>query len=263
MNLNCFPRNLEKFFINFDKIHIELENISTLTRSDLQSLGNKLKRFWFESNNLEVIPADLFEDTRNLVSINFGNNKIKYVGRGAFDNLPKLKELSFYGNPIHDGYAPNHASVLKLIRHIDEKMLIVNELNACNQIKSDQGIEIEKLKAEKVEWQKSNKAQGAKIDELQLEIEAKKFNNNLSKNLLKIFNEMEAKLSMMDSKLDAKLKSVETKLDSMDLKIDSNKADFTSIDATCNALNHKFEVLIADGGQKQQTSKIPTTKLIE
>ena len=69
-----FPKNLDKFFKNLNAIFIQDSSISTLTRNDLQPFGSKLKHFVFIHNPIEVIPADLFEDTKNLEYINLKDN---------------------------------------------------------------------------------------------------------------------------------------------------------------------------------------------
>lgn len=117
----CFPKNLETFFINLDNIYFAKPQFSTLQRSDLQPFGSKLRKFWFFNTHLEVIPADLFEDTRNLEHIYLGENSIEYVGRGTFNKLHKLTALHFPNNPCHSGGIDSRAAVLNLIRKIENK----------------------------------------------------------------------------------------------------------------------------------------------
>lgn len=97
---NCFPRNLEKLFKNMNQIIVDKENITTLTRSDLQPFGRQLKKIWFRGNQVEVISADLFEDTINLEVVDLSNNNIKYVAKGAFKML-KYADVFLFDNPCY------------------------------------------------------------------------------------------------------------------------------------------------------------------
>lgn len=120
-NLNCFPKNLEKFFKNLDSIHFNEVDFSSLKKSDLQPLGSQLKAFFFYDNKLKVIPADLFEYARNLEYINIKSNQIRGVEKGTFDQLHQLTELNFNNNPCYSGAAANRADVLTLVKQIESK----------------------------------------------------------------------------------------------------------------------------------------------
>lgn len=118
----CFPKNLEKLFVNLDRIQINHTKIATLTRSDLQPFGSRLRKLWFQNSLIEVIPADLFEDTKNLETISLVNNYIKYVGSGTFNNLRKLTIMFFQNNPCHPaGHAYDRTGVDTLIAEIGSK----------------------------------------------------------------------------------------------------------------------------------------------
>ena len=92
-----------------------------ITRSDLKPLGGQLKTFWIQGSSIEVIPADLFEDTINLQLIFLSGNKIKHVERGAFSHLQKLTQLFFSYNTCKTPSAYFRADVLSLISTIEEK----------------------------------------------------------------------------------------------------------------------------------------------
>lgn len=191
-NLNCFLKNLEKFFENLDTINFSGENISKLTRSDLQPFGNQLKRLWLGRNNIEVIPTDLFEDTKNLEFVYLTSNPIKHVGRGALSNLQKLHTLFYQNNCYADYYINNRANVINMIAQVESKCIdegalrryknqlltteknLYYEITACKKLKDGQNLEIENLKAklevEKSKWQKFIEAK----DALQLEVETGK-----------------------------------------------------------------------------------------
>lgn len=166
----CFPKNLEVFFKNLDKISFSSTNISAITNSDLQPFGNRLKVLYFYYNKVEVIPADLFVNTRNLEEIYLQDNQIKHVEKGAFDKLHNLSTLYFKNNPCNSGVATNRSDVLNLVIQIESKCThdeafqnykdqltttastteryFADELSICNRKMSNQELEIEKLKAE-------------------------------------------------------------------------------------------------------------------
>ena len=246
----CFPKNLEKFFKNLNKINFYFENISMLSRSDLESLGSQLNMFIFYQTPIEVIPVDLFEDTINLDHINLIDNNIKHVERGAFNNLLKLKTLQFDNNPCHSGRAQaSRADVFNLIAQIESKCIdeeaffkyknqfttatevsttmttvrnFFNELSTCNKEKSDLKQEIEALNAQKINWQKLIEAKDAKIIEMQFDTQKTKNDlNALNESLLKKLNVIAETLNIVKTSNVAKFNLIDAKLAAIEFKLDS------------------------------------------
>lgn len=115
-SFNCFPKNLDKYFKNLDRLFFSHANISTVTRGYLQPFGSKLEYFVFDNNQIEVIPADLFVDMPNLKYIILRSNKIKFVGRGAFSSIEQLILIVFQNNPCFSGSGFMHNEIETVIK---------------------------------------------------------------------------------------------------------------------------------------------------
>lgn len=251
---NYFPQNLNNFFGNINHILIYSANISTLTKKDLQQFGSKLQKFWFYKNQLEVLEADLFEDTPNIEWIYLDENKLKFVERGTFVKLQKLSQFYCRKNPCHNGGASTRSSVISLTEQIEnncqDKQVyerynnqnsVTTTTTTTEKIKSVDELKIEELTAQIDALKQQHQTE---IIKLNAEKEKLKVNyqaevDNLKKELNNIKNcdarndEIMQKLNKMDAKIDAKLDSTK----------DSMAENFISINATCFALQHKIEVL--------------------
>uniref|UniRef100_G3TEE3 Leucine rich repeat containing G protein-coupled receptor 6 n=1 Tax=Loxodonta africana TaxID=9785 RepID=G3TEE3_LOXAF len=80
--------NLETLDLNYNKLQEFPVAIRTLGR--LQELG-------FHNNNIKAIPEKAFMGNPLLQTIHFYDNPIQFVGRSAFQYLPKLHTLSLNG----------------------------------------------------------------------------------------------------------------------------------------------------------------------
>lgn len=87
---NCFEGlySLETLELNYNELHEFPLAIRTLAK--LQELG-------FHNNNIKAIPERAFVGNPLLQTINFYENPIQFVGRSAFQFLPKLHTLSLNG----------------------------------------------------------------------------------------------------------------------------------------------------------------------
>ncbi|TRY82177.1 hypothetical protein DNTS_000373 [Danionella cerebrum] len=87
---NCFEglHSLETLELNFNDLEEFPVAIRTLAK--LQELG-------FHNNNIEAIPERAFVGNPLLQTIHFYENPIQFVGRSAFQFLPKLHTLSLNG----------------------------------------------------------------------------------------------------------------------------------------------------------------------
>lgn len=116
------PRDLEMIFSNLEKIAITNAKLTEVSREDLKPWGDKLKKVWFNGNDITAIPADLFKHNPNLEFISLQRNKITQVFDGTFENLNQLATLYFDGNKCHDGNAmDDKEGVTKLISEIEKK----------------------------------------------------------------------------------------------------------------------------------------------
>ncbi|KAG5281995.1 hypothetical protein AALO_G00051090 [Alosa alosa] len=87
---NCFEGlySLETLELNYNELQEFPVAIRTLAK--LQELG-------FHNNNIKAIPEGAFVGNPLLQTINFYENPIQFVGRSAFQFLPKLHTLSLNG----------------------------------------------------------------------------------------------------------------------------------------------------------------------
>lgn len=271
---NFFPQNIKNFFKNAQKIYFSSANISTLSKYDLQPFGSQLTGFWFHDNNFEAIESDLFEFTPNIDYIHLDQNKIKFVGSGAFSSLKNLKKLYFYGNPCHSiGSATDRLSVINLITTIESKctdlqalerqrILTINttirELKSdILRLKNDHKQQIDEHTAQHDAENIKNKNKLEKLqkdnEKLKQEIEVymkindrtkkdelKKFSENLMQKFIQLNSKM---IEKFDDKIESKFKLPDKRLTAIDLKLDSCGEHLNSINVTCTALDLKIEDL--------------------
>ncbi|XP_024605433.1 leucine-rich repeat-containing G-protein coupled receptor 6 [Neophocaena asiaeorientalis asiaeorientalis] len=87
--------NLEALDLNYNQLHEFPVAIRTLGR--LQELG-------FHNNNIKAIPEKAFLGNPLLQTIHFYDNPIQFVGRSAFQYLPRLHTLSLNGATDIQGF---------------------------------------------------------------------------------------------------------------------------------------------------------------
>jgi hypothetical protein len=95
--LQYFPLGVLRFFPNLIGFYLRRTGISRLNGNELLEYP-QLQWFGLESGPLEFIPGKLFRSTPNMVSISFGGNKIKRVGKELLDNLKHLDRVYFLNN---------------------------------------------------------------------------------------------------------------------------------------------------------------------
>lgn len=111
-----FPVNLELFFASLETISIYNASLMEIDKNDLKPFGS-LKKLMLYHNLIEIIEADLFEFTPNLILLCLQFNKIKTVESGAFGGLNNLVLLHFH-NPCFSGDGFNRRVVLELLDRI-------------------------------------------------------------------------------------------------------------------------------------------------
>lgn len=258
---NFFLQNIKKFFKNVQKVSLISANLSTLLKYDLQPFGSQLTVLRLYYNNLEAIESDLFEFTPNLNWINFNDNQLKFVGKGTFSNLQKLTTFYFSNNPCHSFYTEDRSLVIKHISTIESKCTdtkalerqrklnptttttemptttTTTEKNCAVELQfeitnltNDHKQEIDELKAK---HEAEIKIKNAETEKLKKEIESLKQAGVKSEE----FKELVQKISNMEINI-SQLLSISSK--------DTSSEQFTSINATCNALEYKIDLLNKD-----------------
>lgn len=116
------PTNLEEFFENLEVIQILNSRLVEVSNEDFKPWGDKLKKVWFNSNDITMVPADLFKYNPNMEFIAFYHTKVSHVYDGVFDSLKHLTTLYFESNPCHNANAINNrAEVIKIINEVERK----------------------------------------------------------------------------------------------------------------------------------------------
>jgi hypothetical protein len=92
------PTGLKNVFPNLRGIRVFLCGLKAISASDLAPFP-LLDELNFPTNDIEVIPADLFAANPNLRYIHFGQNRVKKVGNNLLVNLiPNLIMGEFASN---------------------------------------------------------------------------------------------------------------------------------------------------------------------
>lgn len=268
--LNFFPRHIGKFFKNLRKIYIGGTNISTLSKDDLQFLSDDFRILAIHHAKIRWLEADVFDYTPNLEKVYLRNNQIQYVEKGTLNRLMKLNSLDLQYNHCGQDFASNRSAVLEFITRIEANCTEIpvsfpRELRAEIEAKNSQienfAIVLknsakanQELKAQNGILQQVVETKETKISQLHADLAAER-----PKNVNKQCYEMSAglqdlvvKLDRMDANSKARnvqldTGSVEAKLDSLKLQLDTNKdlllKRFTSINATCSALDYKLDAI--------------------
>lgn len=144
--------------------------------------NQKLIKIWLFDNQIEVIEENTFAGRKELQEVILSENRVQFVGIGAFNSLAKLE---FSNNPCYSGLATNTTKVLKLVEVIYEKCSIKpkwyeNEVfgfvdETTEHTKTEHELQIERLTAE-INQLKLQLAEKEKIA-----LDCKKLNENLMK----------------------------------------------------------------------------------
>lgn len=246
-NFNFFPKNLQQFFKNIDKLAIVDNDLVAITKHDLQPFGSQLKKLWICVNKIEVITADLFDFTTNLDRINLDLNEIQHVEIGAFDKLKNLPMLHFLNNPCHSGFAGDRDAVLILIKEIESKCSSQNafkKLSAHNKLKVELAEAKQRHQNESNELIRENTQLKAEVMRMTTKCEIEeKLSVKLQALETKIvakFDSLEVKAAASDAQLSAQFKAINSKLDIIS---ESENEKFSSINATCTSMDYHLGIL--------------------
>jgi len=92
-----FPKGLEKFFKNLQKISIERGQMKEIKQDDLKPFS-ELEELVLGNNDIEVLEDGLFDFNPKLKFISFWHSKIFHIDRNVFNNLNYLTHLWLIGN---------------------------------------------------------------------------------------------------------------------------------------------------------------------
>lgn len=91
------PSKISDHFKNLVAIQIIRCDLRIISKDDLQPCF-LLKELLLPYNNIESLPADLFDNTPLLEVLSFANNKIKFISTQTLTPLKSLKFADFRGN---------------------------------------------------------------------------------------------------------------------------------------------------------------------
>ncbi|KAL7025795.1 hypothetical protein ACKWTF_013638 [Chironomus riparius] len=101
-NLTFIPQAIHKIFKNFIAIRFFSCQIEELGSFDLSDYHD-LKWIVIYGSLITNIPGDFFMNNLNLIYVNFNRNKIKNIGRGLFNGLNSLKQVTMNSNVCING----------------------------------------------------------------------------------------------------------------------------------------------------------------
>ncbi|XP_057660617.1 chaoptin-like [Diorhabda carinulata] len=109
-------------------LNLEFNKIRKLPKTFLKSnVHGKLQDIRLSHNELTVIEADTFRSLANLEIIFLCNNKIRYIRKNAFFNLPKLTTIILSHNELTD-ISPDAFTNLQRIEKIDLNNNLLKEV---------------------------------------------------------------------------------------------------------------------------------------
>lgn len=114
------PQGISEFFKNIEGLIVRFSGIKSITKFDLKPFTN-LTHLDLSGNELESLPADLFEFTKNIEQVYFSQNKLKYIGPELLDDLQNLQVASFLDNEninsfFNEGYERRGINTLKTLK---------------------------------------------------------------------------------------------------------------------------------------------------
>ena len=129
----------------------------------------------FYGNDLESLDDDLFEFNTKIKFIDFGLNKLKYIGESLLSNLSDLEKSSFEKNPCTNVKAESSSEVSALVQKIELQ---------CNWPSEKMRVK-ERLKEEIAELKNKTNQQMSELNSTNSEIIDLKAKNTRQANLLK------------------------------------------------------------------------------
>lgn len=117
------PDNFLASFPNLEILDVSNTSLDSLSNSSLN--GGKLRKLLASSNNLEVIKALTFINSKTLVELDLSNNRpIEEIENFAFYGLSKLETLNLNDNAIDkvDHYTFHNLTSLKFLTVANNKI---------------------------------------------------------------------------------------------------------------------------------------------
>lgn len=113
--LKYFPRNIQSFFPNIEKIMIASENDIAEISSDYLKPFTNLSFLFMKRSKIHSLPGDLFTNNKKLEKISFEHNVLlEHVGKDFLANLTKLETVWFQNSGCIDDQAHDLDEMIEL-----------------------------------------------------------------------------------------------------------------------------------------------------
>ena len=112
------PQKLGNFFPDVTALQLPNSKLKELLKEDISQFP-KLKDLHLGYNDLESLPADLFEENLDLEYVIFSNNRLNHVGQGILTPLKKVYYVYFSANFCIDQYSYTLSGVPSIIEALN------------------------------------------------------------------------------------------------------------------------------------------------
>ncbi|CAG9809060.1 unnamed protein product [Chironomus riparius] len=149
------PQGLTRIFPNLRILCINNSKLKKISKNDLIEYRH-FETFFFEQNELEFLPGDLFEDFQNIEWMSFFGNQLEVIEYNILDGLTKLKFVCFTLNQNYDkcySVYPDYDSNASLE---DVKKDLLDKFFSRHKMLTDLRDSLKILVKEKVELQAAN-----------------------------------------------------------------------------------------------------------
>ena len=117
--LQFFPKGIEKFFPNVEKISVTQTGLKTITYNDLKNFP-KLKTLILRQNQLKELEASLFELNREIEDVDLSNNKLEHLGVNFLKFAEHLNSIDVTNNICVNGSAKTPVEFKRLKMRFSE-----------------------------------------------------------------------------------------------------------------------------------------------
>lgn len=117
--LQFFPKKIEKFFPNIEKLTITQTGLKIFTTDDIKPF-TKLKNLDLSENQLEELNAELFAFNEDIEEIDLTGNKLKHLGENFLKFAGKLKTIDMSENVCINASAKNPVELKRLKIKLNE-----------------------------------------------------------------------------------------------------------------------------------------------
>jgi Leucine-rich repeat (LRR) protein len=111
--VHYLPHDMQVFMPNLYHLDLNGVGLRTISGSDMQMFPH-LKYLYIRHNEIEQLPAGLFDNNNQLQFINLNDNRIKRVAAGVFDAPHHLVSISIEGNACIDNSAMGDSEIATL-----------------------------------------------------------------------------------------------------------------------------------------------------